>query len=94
MTVPLDLLTQRLIDQATADLRAEVEQLKAEIEDWRSRLAAQCGQTLAARYERDEARAEVEQLKAAIAYVRMRSAHACEVLNEFDNIRAALDPKP
>jgi hypothetical protein len=40
-------------------------------------------------------RAEVERLKAAIAYVRMRSAHACEVLDEFDNIRrAALEPKP
>jgi predicted RNase H-like nuclease (RuvC/YqgF family) len=41
-------------------LRAEVERLTAEIEDWRSRLAAQCGQTLAARYERDEARAALE----------------------------------
>jgi hypothetical protein len=39
-------------------------------------------------------RAEIERLTAAIAYVRMRSAHACEVLNEFDNTRAALERKP
>lgn len=38
-------------------LRAKIEQLTAEIEDWRGRLASQCGQTLAARYERDQARA-------------------------------------
>ena len=38
--------------------------------------------------------AEVERLRAAIAYVRMRSQHACEILNEFDNARAALEPKP
>lgn len=34
---------------------------------------------------------EIERLRAAVAYVRMRSAHACEVLNEFDNTR---EPKP
>lgn len=39
-------------------------------------------------------RAEVERLKAKIAYVHQRSQRACEILNEFDNIRAALEPKP
>lgn len=38
--------------------------------------------------------AEIEHLRMAIAYVRQRSQHACEILNEFDNTRAALDPKP
>ena len=37
-------------------------------------------------------RTDNERLKAAIAYVRMRSAHACEMLNEFDNTRT--DRKP
>jgi hypothetical protein len=36
-------------------------------------------------------RKEIERLKAAISYVRMRSAHACEILNEFDNTS---EPKP
>ena len=46
------------------------------------------------RQENEYLRAEVERLRAAISYVRMRSAFACEILNEFDNTRAALDPKP
>jgi len=32
--------------------------------------------------------ADNKRLRAAIAYIRMRSAHACEVLNEFDNTYA------
>lgn len=38
--------------------------------------------------------AEIERLRAAVSYVRMRSAHACEILNEFDNTRAALSGLP
>lgn len=41
-----------------------------------------------------DARADNKQLKAAIAYVRQRSQRACEILNEFDNTCAALEPKP
>lgn len=41
-----------------------------------------------------ELRAEVERLTAAIAHVRQRSAKACEILNEFDNTRRALENKP
>lgn len=41
-----------------------------------------------------EAAAEIERLWAAIAHVRQRSAKACEILNEFDNTRRALEPKP
>lgn len=42
-------------------------------------------------FERDQ---EIERLTAAIAYVRQRSARACEILNEFDNSRRALENKP
>lgn len=88
------------------ELRAENEQLKAYAKHERSlgaegpmielvsarqeierlKMTLGPGATEAWEYMHDE----IERLEAAIAYVRQRSQRACEILNEFDNTRAAL----
>ncbi len=67
-----ELLLLRLLNEARAEalkhkakvseLAVTVGELRVEIEDWRGRLASQCGETLAARYQRDQASAEIEAL--------------------------------
>jgi uncharacterized Zn finger protein (UPF0148 family) len=82
----------RVLDHTSKELAKDsnlVNELSAEVE----RLTAErANRYWEGRY-RDE-KADNERLRAAISYVRMRSAHACEVLNEFDNTRAALEQKP
>lgn len=60
--------------------RKEIEQRSIELADWQASSEAY--------------RLDAERLRAAIAYVRQRSQRACEILNEFDNTHAVLEPKP
>lgn len=76
------------------ELRAEIERLTSEnaMIFTKADCFVQVADALATANE--HLRAEIARLNAKIAYVRQRSQRACEILNEFDNTRAALEPKP
>jgi predicted RNase H-like nuclease (RuvC/YqgF family) len=95
-------LNAALADENAA-LLAEIEQLKKRLAIWernggdilqQSEIDKLQDQIKTLRELREYDQAEIRRLRAAVSHVRMRSAHAGEMLNEFDNTYRAMEPKP
>jgi hypothetical protein len=61
-----DALDRDMLVEIAIGQRAEIERLRAEVENFRARLATQCGMTLARALERDELLAALRPFAAAV----------------------------
>ena len=71
-------------------LSRHLDEARAEIEDWRGRLATQCGKTLAAQQERDQALAEISRLRGHIGDLNRENLMLTEEIARLREANARL----